>query len=33
MAKIEGENDNNISSKDKLSNAFVTLLINIKEDK
>jgi hypothetical protein len=33
MAEIEGENDDNISNKDKLSNAFATLLTNIKEDK
>ena len=29
MAEIEGKDD----SKDKLSNAFITLLVNIKEDK
>jgi len=28
MAEIEGEDDN----KDKLSNAFITLLVNIKEE-
>ena len=32
MAEFEGK-DNNISSKDKLSDAFATLLTNIEEDK
>jgi hypothetical protein len=32
MAEIEGKNDDDISSKDKLSNAFVTLLVDIKEE-
>ena len=32
MAGIEGENDNDISNKDELSDAFVTLLVDIKEE-
>jgi hypothetical protein len=29
IAEFEGKNKGNINSKDKLSNAFITLLINI----
>jgi hypothetical protein len=32
VAEIEGENNDDISSKDELSNAFATLLVNIKEE-
>jgi hypothetical protein len=32
VAEIEGKNDDNISSKDKLSDAFVSLLVDIKEE-
>jgi len=32
VAEIEGENDDNISSKDELSNAFASLLVDIKEE-
>jgi hypothetical protein len=32
MAEIEGKNDDDISNKDKLSDAFTTLLVNIKEE-
>jgi hypothetical protein len=33
VAEIEGKNDNDISNKNKSSNAFVTLSVNIKEEK
>ena len=32
MAEIKGENDDDISSEDKLSDAFASLLVNIKEE-
>jgi hypothetical protein len=32
VAEIEGKNDDNISSKDKLSNAFATLLVDIEKE-
>jgi hypothetical protein len=32
IAEFEGKNEGNINSKDKLSNAFVTLLINTTDE-
>jgi hypothetical protein len=32
VAEIEGENDDDISSEDKLSDAFASLLVDIKEE-
>jgi hypothetical protein len=32
VAEIEGENDDNISSEDKLSDAFASFLVNTKEE-
>jgi hypothetical protein len=32
MAEIEGENEDDISNKDKLGNAFIALLVDIEEE-
>jgi hypothetical protein len=33
MTEIEGENEDNTSNKDKLTNAFITLLVDLNKDK